>query len=147
MNGILSAAAGFALDVALKATAVFLITALAVAALKRSGAAARHFVGMAGLIGAIALPFLTLALPRVELPLLPPLIVRAESAPRRLEPARANEKSASLSEETSLPGPEQVKIARVSDSASAPRQAGPATAKRFDWLPLALGAWALGLFL
>ena len=51
------------MDIALKATLLFAFTALVLGLLRRSGAAARHLAGTAGLIGALALPLLTLALP------------------------------------------------------------------------------------
>ena len=61
----------FALDIALKATLLFSFTVLVIGLLRRSGAAARHLAGTAGLIGALALPLLTLALPRWEIGVLP----------------------------------------------------------------------------
>src|SRR6266508_1788406 len=61
----------FALDIALKATLLFSFTVLVIGLLRRSGAAARHLAGTAGLIGALALPLLTLALPRWEIHALP----------------------------------------------------------------------------
>ena len=51
MNELVTSAFGFALDLAVKATFLFALTLAAVALLRRSGAAARHFAGTAGLVG------------------------------------------------------------------------------------------------
>jgi beta-lactamase regulating signal transducer with metallopeptidase domain/Flp pilus assembly protein TadD len=74
MNETTVSAIRFALDIALKATLLFAFTALVLGLLRRSGAAARHLAGTAGLIGALALPLLTLALPRWEVRVLPALV-------------------------------------------------------------------------
>src|SRR5437762_7960687 len=71
MNATLEMGLRFALDIALKATFLFAITLAATALLRRSGAAARHMAATAGLLGALALPLLTLVLPRFDLPVLP----------------------------------------------------------------------------
>src|SRR5690349_10026220 len=71
MNATMESGLRFALDIALKATFLFAITLAATALLRRSGAAARHLAATAGLLGALALPLLTLVLPRLDLPVLP----------------------------------------------------------------------------
>src|SRR6266536_2580102 len=91
MNEILAVALRFAMDVGIKATILLLLTALAVFALRRSGAAARHFVGTAGLVGALALPLLSLALPRFEIPLVKsPLSSETAASVRRSPEAKAS---------------------------------------------------------
>ncbi len=71
MNETLISAFRFALDITLKATLLFSFTVVVIALLRRSGAAARHIAGTAGLIGALALPLLTLALPSWQVGILP----------------------------------------------------------------------------
>ena len=73
MNETTISAIRFAFDIALKATLLFSLTALVIGLLRRSGAAARHLAGTAGMIGALVLPLLTLALPRWEVGVLPAL--------------------------------------------------------------------------
>jgi len=68
MNPTLAHAAAFALDLAIKATLVFAVTAGLLFALRRASAATRHLVGTFGLAAALLLPVLTLALPRVPVP-------------------------------------------------------------------------------
>ena len=58
-----------ALDLIVKATIVLAAAALAAAALRRASASARHFVWTLGLLSALAVPALTLSLPRWELPI------------------------------------------------------------------------------
>lgn len=140
MNGILGAGLAFAADAAVKATFLFLLTALVVAALKRSGAAARHFAGTAGLVGAIALPLLTLALPRVEIPLLPPLVPAASKSAVSWRPDRAAVEP-------------RADNAVFEEAPESPAAASPSTAPRTSpaprvpWPAIALGAWALGTLL
>src|SRR6478672_11023698 len=73
MNPTVAHAAAFALDLAIKATLVFAVTAGLLFALRRASAATRHLVGTFGLAAALLLPVLTLALPRVPVRLLPDL--------------------------------------------------------------------------
>ena len=73
MNPTLAHAAAFALDLAIKATLVFAVTAGLLFALRRASAATRHLVGTFGLAAALLLPVLTLALPRVPVRLIPDL--------------------------------------------------------------------------
>jgi beta-lactamase regulating signal transducer with metallopeptidase domain/tetratricopeptide (TPR) repeat protein len=84
-----AAAARFALDVALKATVLLSITAVALIALRRASAAARQLVATLGLAGTLALPVATLFAPRWEIPLLPSPVPR--TAPARTAAATAPE--------------------------------------------------------
>ncbi|HSP93353.1 MAG TPA: M56 family metallopeptidase [Thermoanaerobaculia bacterium] len=81
MNETMLSAIRFALDIALKATLLFSFTAAVIGLLRRSGAAARHLAGTAGLIAALALPLLTLALPRWEVRVLPDLFKSSRVTP------------------------------------------------------------------
>ncbi|HEX4439640.1 MAG TPA: M56 family metallopeptidase [Thermoanaerobaculia bacterium] len=71
MNPTLAQTVSFALDVAMKATLVFAVTAALLFALRRASAATRHLVGTFGLAAALLVPVLTLALPRVRLGVIP----------------------------------------------------------------------------
>lgn len=139
MNEILTPGFGFAVGVALKATLILLITALAVIALNRSGAAARHFVATAGLISALVLPLLAVALPHWEIPLLP-------SAAKEIhfwEPQSVPVRSALNREETSGSAP-RAREERAVSIAKTARATETAPARRIPWFPLALAAWAFG---
>src|SRR5260221_265456 len=57
------------LDAVAKASVLLALTALGAAALGRASASARHFVWTLGLLSALAVPALSLALPRWELPI------------------------------------------------------------------------------
>jgi beta-lactamase regulating signal transducer with metallopeptidase domain/tetratricopeptide (TPR) repeat protein len=63
----------FALGLFVRATAILAATALALLVVRRSSAATRHRVGTIGLGAALALPVLSLVLPRVSIPLAVPL--------------------------------------------------------------------------
>jgi beta-lactamase regulating signal transducer with metallopeptidase domain len=67
----LANAVRFALDIALKATVLLLVTGVALAALKRASASARQLVATLGLAGTLLLPAVTLVAPRWEIPLVP----------------------------------------------------------------------------
>jgi beta-lactamase regulating signal transducer with metallopeptidase domain/Tfp pilus assembly protein PilF len=146
MNGILGAGLAFAADAALKATLLFLLTVLAVVLLRRSGAAARHFAGTAGLVGAIALPFLALALPRWEVPLLPPVVTAELKSAETWRPARPAIVKPGIDESVSeipadSPAPASAEASRPAETLPAP------AAPRVPWLAIALGAWAAGTVL
>src|SRR5258708_24692039 len=57
------------LDAVAKASVVLVLTALVAAALRRASASARHFVWTLGLLSALAVPALSVALPRWEIPI------------------------------------------------------------------------------
>lgn len=69
-------AALIAIDLVLKASAILAATACAALLLRRSSASARHLLWTLGLAGSLAIPALSTAVPRWQLP-----IVRIESAP------------------------------------------------------------------
>jgi beta-lactamase regulating signal transducer with metallopeptidase domain len=61
----------YVLDVAGKTTALLVVTAIALFALRKASAATRHLVAVAGLAGALAIPALASLLPTWDLPVLP----------------------------------------------------------------------------
>lgn len=77
---ILASGASFALDLALRATVIFAATGAALYALRRGSATTRHGVGTLGLGAALALPVLSVVLPRVSVPLLSPFAARVGPA-------------------------------------------------------------------
>src|SRR5262245_51530959 len=155
MNEFLTAAAGFAFDLAVKTTFLFAFTLAAVALLRRSGAAARHFAGTAGLVGALALPLLSAALPRVSVPLLRSPI--PDMAISKVAPAKesgtwkvARKPSLDMEKEDvrSVPVSTAADVeAPVSHAVSAPAPAATSTPLRIPWLPLSLALWAAGSLL
>src|SRR5207302_8819158 len=72
---------GFANGLFVRASVLLGLTALALLALRRTSAATRQVVALAGMAGALALFPLSLALPRVELVLFPPASMEASAAP------------------------------------------------------------------
>src|SRR5262245_52883824 len=137
MNEILAVTFKFAVDVGIKATILFSLTALAVLALRRSGAAARHFVGTAGLAGALALPLLTLALPSLVCPRLRSPASSVKPSTPRTQPS-AGVSEASLEKESAPASLSESAVEPVKASVSAPPV--PAPSKEVPWLPIALAA-------
>src|SRR5262245_5323333 len=148
MNEFFTSAFGFAFDLAVKATFLFALTLTAVALLRRSGAAARHFAGTAGLVGALALPLLTAALPRVSVPLLrapiPEVAPKAVFEEKAVSWRAAEEPSPVVDneEESDEPATE----ATASEAVSLPTAPPPAPV-RIPWLPVSLALWAAGTLL
>ncbi|HEY1252234.1 MAG TPA: M56 family metallopeptidase [Thermoanaerobaculia bacterium] len=71
MNATLSTAIHLATDIALRATALFLLTGALLLLLRRGSAATRHLVGTIGLAAALLLPALALSPVHFEIPVLP----------------------------------------------------------------------------
>src|SRR5260370_874725 len=142
MNATMESGFRFALDIALKATFLFTITLAATALLRRSGAAARHMAATAGLLGALALPFLTLVLPRFDLPVLPSVfaskvrVIPSGAEAKEFAPASAsdNEPAAAASESVESPAWKSTAPSAPSRPSSAP----------FPWLFVGLAAWCAG---
>jgi beta-lactamase regulating signal transducer with metallopeptidase domain/tetratricopeptide (TPR) repeat protein len=146
MNATMGSCIRFALDIALKATLLFSITALATALLRRSGAAARHMAATAGLLGALALPLLTLALPPLDLPVFPSVFSAAPASSSRvalekeLAPAAKNESEIVQAVETDSRSP------AVSNHGERTATARPSSTP-VPWLLLGLAAWSAGVLL
>ncbi|HEV8117606.1 MAG TPA: M56 family metallopeptidase [Thermoanaerobaculia bacterium] len=161
MNELVTSAFGFALDLAVKATFLFALTLAAVALLRRSGAAARHFAGTAGLVGALALPLLAAALPRVSVPLLRSPIPemasfgiapakdsrypRAAEKPSLAVETRSVEKEVVETDQVRFEPAVQAPKALAARAVSAP--AVPSTPVRIPWLPVSLALWVGGTLL
>jgi HEAT repeat protein/beta-lactamase regulating signal transducer with metallopeptidase domain len=122
-------------DAVIKASLILAATALAAAALRRASASARHLVWTFGLLSALAIPALSLALPRWELPIVTIApAVRAGTgplqAPSRPAPelGRAGRESAA---ETSIAG--------VAESPAPPASSAP-----LSWSAIVFLAWIAG---
>lgn len=70
-----------AVDLIVKASLILLGTALAAAGLRRASAATRHLVWTLGLVGALAVPALSLAVPRWQVPI---VTLQPSASPRTL---------------------------------------------------------------
>src|SRR5215472_9233126 len=81
MQTILPTAIRFGLDVTLKATLLLVLVFCLVAALGRASAAFRHLAAVLGLAGVLALPLVTLGVPRVAVPLVPRLLAELPAGP------------------------------------------------------------------
>lgn len=146
MNDVLISASSFALDLGVKATAVFIVTGAALLLLHRASAATRHFVGVLGLAAALVLPILSLALPRVAVPLLPdprpqaPELSLTGDAAAVAEPEAAPQISRRM---LALSVPEKSVLAAETDLLDTPpspaREATP-----LPWFAIGLGLWAAG---
>jgi beta-lactamase regulating signal transducer with metallopeptidase domain/tetratricopeptide (TPR) repeat protein len=148
MNATGDSGIRFALDIALKATLLFSITAVATALLRRSGAAARHMAATAGLLGALALPLLTLALPPLDLPVFPSVFsVAPASSPRaapekELAPAAKNDAEIVQAVETDTHSLSPAVSSYGERTAPARPPSTPV-----PWLLLGLAAWSAGVLL
>lgn len=145
MNATMDSGFRFALDIALKATLLFAITAALTALLRRSGAAARHMAATAGLLAALALPLLTLVLPRFNLPVLPSVFSSAVPAVSStaasqtvikdsLQPTASDREPSAATEAGESP---------AFDSAARTEPVRPSSST-IPWLFLALAAWSAG---
>ena len=145
MNDVLVSAVHFAFDLGVKATAIFLVTGAALLLLHRATAATRHFVGVLGLAAALVLPVLSLALPRVSIPLLPDLRPQAPEISLAGDPIAAETEAApQISRRMlALSVPEKPVLEAETDLlVSAPAPAAAATP--VPWFALGLGLWAVG---
>jgi beta-lactamase regulating signal transducer with metallopeptidase domain len=150
MGDALILATRFALDLAVKATLIFLATGVALVLLRRASAATRHLVGTLGLSAALLLPVLSLALPQVSVPLLPDVRPAAAAAGDLAMPAPATERRGISPRRPAPAVPEMAVDAPSEDLLAAPAAkavspaAIPAEAWRPSWPAIALGLWALG---
>jgi HEAT repeat protein/beta-lactamase regulating signal transducer with metallopeptidase domain len=133
-------------DAILKATLLFATAAIASLALRRGTAAARHLVWTLALISALALPVLSLALPRWQLPLVTVSSSSAvpvqptkvgqwslESAPLALAPKRTHTDRAATTTQSLGDGPVQT-----------PRASRRLSLPDISWPYALLAVWAAG---
>jgi beta-lactamase regulating signal transducer with metallopeptidase domain len=121
------------LVLALKLTIVFALAGLITVALRHGRAAARHLVWGLALGGALALPFLGVVSPRVELPVLPANAAPdAEVAPG--EPTASRAASADVASDVSAP---------ATNEADSPSAASESYGEPLD-IPWLLVGWAAG---
>lgn len=148
----------FALDIAAKATFVFLAAELALAGLRRAPASLRHLVATGGLAAALLLPALSLVLPRVAIPVLPSLPAPASETAAAL--ARLRDPAGAVPASTRIRGERTALSAGAVDAIDSVERvpfrsvagAGkthptPSGARRISWLSLVLAAWAAGALL
>jgi beta-lactamase regulating signal transducer with metallopeptidase domain/tetratricopeptide (TPR) repeat protein len=144
MNAIMGSGIRFELDIALKATLLFSTTALATALLRRSGAAARHMAATAGLLGALALPFLTLALPPLDLPVFPSVFSVAPASSSRV--ALEKELASPATNEAETVEAVETESPAVSNHGDRTAPVRPSSTP-VPWLLLGLAAWSAGALL
>ncbi len=145
MNATMATGIRFALDIAVKATFLFSITAVATALLRRSGAAARHVAATAGLLGALALPFLALALPSLDLPVFPSVFSKAPAA---FSSSAAPEKEIAAAAESQTEAVEPAEIeSPTAWNAGTPAAPEKPASTPVPWLFLGFAAWSAGVLL
>ena len=144
----------FALDIALKASVVFLAAELALWGLRRAPASLRHLVAAAGLIAALLLPAFSLVLPRIAIPLLPSLPALAAAPPG--EPfarTRLRQQAGAAIAPARAASPYQIassgpaELAPPRSSVTAASLPAVSRVRRFPWLSLILAAWGAGALL
>ncbi|HEY7195108.1 MAG TPA: M56 family metallopeptidase, partial [Gemmatimonadales bacterium] len=132
------------LDAIVKTSLILGLTALTAALLRRASASARHMVWALGLMGALAAPALTLALPRWEVPVVR-ISVDASTIPSTIAlpapsaPPRAHRPSPAPRSET-----RETATTPVTDPSVAARNATNATRQLPSWSTLLLTIWSLG---
>ncbi len=145
----------FALDIALKATVLLLLTGVALAALRRASASARQLVATLGLAGTLLLPAVTIVAPRWEIPLLPnpvpvPSPVSATVATEKWAPPA--DPNAALIRGEKLAASERVSPPeKTNEVSTAPLPAAPeaipgrSPISRTTGMLLILAGWAAGM--
>jgi HEAT repeat protein/beta-lactamase regulating signal transducer with metallopeptidase domain len=136
-------------DAILKATLLFATAGLVSLALRKATAAARHLVWTLALVSAMALPVLSLALPRWQLPVVTLAFSAAVESPAL--PALASE-PVNLIADRQAPDHRRVRVtpspvsARATQTASAPHEAASLTLllQNVSWPYALLALWAIG---
>jgi HEAT repeat protein/beta-lactamase regulating signal transducer with metallopeptidase domain len=134
------------LDAVLKSTILLALAALCSVLLRGASAATRHLVWTLGLVSALLLPALSLALPRWQMPLITvatPQIHAADEgaqapALHRSAVPRANEREAETAPSSAIAGPVSSNAVSTSIETSLP-------AARISWQALLLSVWAAGV--
>ena len=131
------------LDAVAKASVILALTALGAAALGRASASARHFVWTLGLLSALAVPALSLALPRWELPIV--RIAAPVASPAAGLPLSGGSEPAITRSMVLPPGGGSHAIG--TDGAPAAPAETPAARVAISWTSLAFFAWLAGVTL
>jgi len=132
------------IDIVLKASVVLTMAALVAAALRRASASTRHFVWTLGMLGALAAPLLSAALPRWEVP-----IVRVQ-APAPAAPAPTVATGPAHAGQTPIAYVGQTPAAPLPASGSrtpAVAHSGQLALASVSWTTVLLMAWAAGALL
>ncbi|MEO6323793.1 MAG: M56 family metallopeptidase [Thermoanaerobaculia bacterium] len=135
------------LDVFLKASLLLSLAALGLLFARRLSAAARHLIGLFGLVGALALPPLALLVPTVHVPLLPSLVPTAmDSASFE---ARTGESNVSVptvpTVANAAPVPPVPPVQGVRGELLAPASSAPAQRPDVPWKGLLFAVWVAGV--
>ena len=129
-------------DAVAKATVLLGSAALLTLALRRRSAALRHLVWTCAMLAALALPFLSIALPRWQVPVLMLAAPAPASAPSLDMPSDEASRRMSVTLESRLGSAAE----QATPAAAAPGGRRSAFA-RFSWSALGMGLWALGAVL
>ncbi len=130
------------IDALIKASLVLGATALVAAALGRASASARHLVWTLGLVGALAAPALSLALPRWEVPL-----VHIQNAPVVAEPSVAQ--APAIRHEGSTQSAQRDSFVASAPAGRGTRESGvneriSSVMSSLSWATILLTIWAVG---
>ena len=142
-----------ALDAILKSTALLALTAAVSLLLRRASAATRHLIWTLGLLGALALPALSLAIPRWQIPV---VTVAGSESVLGAGGSALDDQTAGTSSKVSVAGTPAPRVSRptahnVGDAKTHPA-AGTETpapsAQRpapWSWQSVVLAIWAIGV--
>ena len=142
-----------ALDAILKSTALLALTAAVSLLLRRASAATRHLIWTLGLLGALALPALSLAIPRWQIP----VVTVAGSESLGAGRSALDDRTAGTSSRVPVAGAPALRVSRptadtVGDAkthpASGTETPAPSAAPRrapWSWRSIVLSIWAIGV--
>ena len=152
--------ASIALGLGARVTALLGLTLLGLVVMRKASAATRHLLAVSGLLGALALPVLSLVLPQWELPVLPAARAKAiqpkpvlnfnfAPAVRKDQPVFANARLAPVIRPVGGAAvdaaPQAALFESLPDAAwePTPDHIGPARALRYALAGWVIGGWAL----
>jgi HEAT repeat protein/beta-lactamase regulating signal transducer with metallopeptidase domain len=130
-------------DAIVKASAVLAAAAAASFALRRASASLRHLVWTLALVGALAMPVLSMALPRWSVPLVtfrvdaPPTVAPDDSSAAMAPALR-------VARREGKPAPGVTDNTAASPAAPAPAAAPAAPSRQMSWPSIILAIWAMG---
>jgi HEAT repeat protein/beta-lactamase regulating signal transducer with metallopeptidase domain len=137
-----------AIDAILKSTALLALTALASLLLRRASAATRHMIWTLGLLGALVLPLLSLAVPRWQVPLVSVSTSEAGLGAREfgssaVESSASNTRFDATRNQTTTAKPLPSNLDARASASPAPEL--PSSRAAFSWQSLVLAIWVLGV--